>query len=477
MIEVGIALALAASGYGILLGLCGRLPVAALGWLAFPVGAALHMFTSVGLFAFAGRVRPGAALAATASLGAAGWAVAVWNKGIDRDRLVTFACAAGGVALIAWFVWTVHLTRLTPDSLRYLLGTADIQLPNGAAEVHPLDLLKRQFGYQALHALSAFTGRGYLAAVSPIFGVAGLGFFSWLLATRIGGARRQRWLIIGTAVAFLLSSNRLLYNFFYINGHLIVGVFMLIAVAGMWMAIVDRQPQWALPAGLALGATILMRPEAPLVAVLVLVPVAASTAGWTIRWAMTMPTLAALVLWYGMILWEHAPGGGDLSLSSPVTGNMVALTLAIAGVLLAGLGVLPRLLRLGSTALVPLLAVALAAYTVIDPMKLWMAVDATFRNIIGYGLWMIAWPVALLLLAVALFVHRVPESRLWTTPIMGFAVLFFLLPYIRESPWRVGTGDSGNRILMHMILVVVAFVIIALAGDRSTEDEPVASLR
>jgi hypothetical protein len=206
------------------------------------------------------------------------------------------------------------------------------------------------------------------------------------------------------------------------------------------------------------------------VAVLVLVPVAASSAGWTVRWAMTSPTFAALVLWYGMVLWEHASGGGQLSLSSPVTGNMVALVMSIAGVLMAGLGVLPRLVRVGSAALVPLLAVALAGYTILDPMRLWMAVDATARNLIGYGLWMIAWPVALLLLAVALFVHRVPEGRLWTTPIMGFAFLFFLLPYIRESPWRVGSGDSGNRILMHMFLVVVAFAIIALAGpDERSE--------
>ncbi len=72
---------------------------------------------------------------------------------------------------------------------------------------------------------------------------------------------------------------------------------------------------------------------------------------------------------------------------------------------------------------------------------------------------MFTWSIGILLLAVALIVHEVPSSRLWTTPIVGLAVLWWLLPMIREGAWRVGAGDSGNRILAHMLAVVVAFLV------------------
>jgi hypothetical protein len=82
---------------------------------------------------------------------------------------------------------------------------------------------------------------------------------------------------------------------------------------------------------------------------------------------------------------------------------------------------------------------------------------------------MLTWVAALGLLAVALLVQRVPDSRLWTVPILGFGLLYWLLPLLRDGAWRVGTGDSGNRILAHIIAVVVMFLVLA-ATNRRTEE-------
>jgi hypothetical protein len=470
MIEIALALVIAATGLGLLAPITGRLPWPAVAALAVPVGGAVHMTVAAALLAVTGTVDPGAALVGDAVVGAAGLAVAIARRRVGLDLARAAGVAIAVTAAVVWLVWTVHLARLTPDSLRYLLGAADIQVPGAAAAIHPADLMKRQFGLQALHALSAFTDRAYVAFVAPLFGVFGTMFFGWLLWTRMAGTRAQRTLVLAATVVFVLGSNRFLYNFFYINGHMQTAVFMLIAIAGMWLAVVDDEPSWGLPAGLALGATLLLRPEAPIVAVLVLVPLAASRAGWTMRVLMTVPSAVSLVFWYGMVLWEHALGS-RASLSDPVTGNIVAVLVSIAAVFVAGTGRWPRLIDWGVRAVVPAFAGALAAYALIDPSTLVDSVAATATNLIGYGLWIIAWPVTLLLLAVALLTHRVPESRLWTTPIMGFAFLFFLLPYIRESPWRVGSGDSGSRILTHMFLVVLAFVVIAFAGDDEGAEE------
>jgi hypothetical protein len=58
---------------------------------------------------------------------------------------------------------------------------------------------------------------------------------------------------------------------------------------------------------------------------------------------------------------------------------------------------------------------------------------------------------------------------LWTVPILGFGLLYWLLPLLRDGAWRVGTGDSGNRILAHIIAVVVMFLVLAAVEPMEPE--------
>jgi hypothetical protein len=60
-------------------------------------------------------------------------------------------------------------------------------------------------------------------------------------------------------------------------------------------------------------------------------------------------------------------------------------------------------------------------------------------------------------------------------PIVGFGILFFILPYLRGSAYRVGFGDSGSRIATHIVLVVVAYVLLVasetIASRRETRPD------
>ena len=71
-----------------------------------------------------------------------------------------------------------------------------------------------------------------------------------------------------------------------------------------------------------------------------------------------------------------------------------------------------------------------------------------------------------LLLVVALIVQVIPDARVWTVPIIGFALLYWALPYVREGAWRVGAGDSGNRILAHYLAVSLIFLVLAAVHNR-----------
>lgn len=469
--ETVIGAVLAATGFFVLLPVRKDVPAWARIWLSIPTGIAVYLITAVVLIIVTGTLTPEIALGITTGLGVLAFGFVALR---DRSALgdLRWAGYSIGIAVMTVMLTRVlHLTRLSPDSLRYLLAANDLVLPDALEEIHQADLLIRQIGLPALHGFSDLVDRRYVASIAPLFGVFGLGFFTWLswLVTA-GMAKRSRWWLVAGALAFLGSSNRLVYDAFYINTHIQMSVFLLIAVAGSWLAVSKGMTGFAWPAGMALAGTLVMRPEAPLVAAIVLVTVAASRAGWRVRWALVTPPIVVMVLWYGIVLWQYARRGDQVSLTAPVFGSLVAMAGAVAVMILGGFErARPVVKRLDLIALGGL-ALLVAGYGLRNTEVVTASLQATFRNLTFDGLWLITWLAALSLLAVAFVVQRIPDSRMWAVPIVGFGLLYWLLPLIRDGAYRVGAGDSGNRILAHILAVVVAFLVLA-AVDIEKVDE------
>ena len=469
--ELAITLLLVSSGLGVLSSLH-TIPAPARVWLAAPIGAAVYMLVSLLLFFLNGTLRPGVALVTAALFGLIGTVVAIVRNWWDRRSLVWAGTALAIAVVAVLLARTIHLTRLTSDSLQYLAISTNIRLPDAIDQLGSFFLLQRQIGLPSLHSLWEFTDRRYLASIGPMFGVSCVGLFVWLTWRATGKISPHRaWLAL-TSALLLVTSNRLVYDFFYINTHIEMATFLLIAIAGAWLALLTDSPAWAVPAGLALAATMLLRPEAPLVVAIVLVAVAATRAPMTIRLAMTIPSAFVVAVWYGGLLLFNVGTADTLA----VLGNLGAVLAAALLTLLGGLSRLRGLVRHSGWLMLVVLALGLAALGVRNPDVLVDSFIATSRNLLSEGRWLITWPAVLVLGIVALAVHRIPEGRLWTTSIMGFGVLFWLLPLLREVAFRVGTGDSGNRILAHFLPVVVTFIVLA-AVDRwpETHEPPAVS--
>ena len=469
--EVVIGVLLAASGFGVLAPVMRDVTGAARLWLAIPIGAAVYLQTSLLLIVLTGTLEPQLALGITAVLGIAGLVAGGLRGDLDL-RAIAWAGGAIGVAVVTVILARIwHLTRLTPDSIRYLLAATDLVRPNAVQEMHRADLLVRQIGLPTLHALFETIDRRYVASIGPLFGVSGLGLFAWLTwrVTERMDIRKRKWLVVA-AILFLGTSNRLVYDAFYINTHIQMAAFLLIAIAGSWLAVSKRWTGWAWPAGLALAATLLLRPEAPLVVAIVLVTIGASKATWPVRLAMALPAVFTMSLWYGIVLWQNAFDGDVISLTAPVFGSLVAVLGAALVVIIGGLQSAQQWIGYTDRVALAGLALLVVFYAIRTPDILVTAVQATYQNLTYDGLWLLTWVGALGLLAVALIVQRIPDARLWTVPIVGFGLLFWLLPLLRGGAWRVGSGDSGNRILAHILAVVVAFLVLA-AQDESTRSE------
>ncbi|HEX2404846.1 MAG TPA: hypothetical protein VHM29_09095, partial [Acidimicrobiia bacterium] len=433
--EIAIAVGLTISGSALLTAVRRDVTAAARCWLSLPIGAAAYLVVALVSLVFVGTLDPAITLLVVIGLGLVVAAVSLVNGEIRRDDVLWMLMGVGLALVTALVARLWHLTRLTPDSLRYLLASNDLVLTEGLREMNATDLVTRQIGLPALQSLSDLVGRHYLASLGPLFGVFGLGLFAWLAleVTRGALSRRNRQILVGAAILFLLSSNRLVYDSFYINTHIQMASYLLIAVAGVWLAVSRSLSRWAIPSGLALAVTLVLRPEAPLVVAIVLVTVAASRANMSIRLAMTLPTLAVGALWYGLGLWPNAVGGDEISPTAPVFGSLLAIGVAVVLCLASGAERSRPWARWLDVAGVAGLALLLAFYVATDPAVLGMSVEATARNLVRDGFWLLTWVAAIALLVVALIVQAIPDDRVWTVPIIGFALLYWALPYVREG--------------------------------------------
>lgn len=472
--ELAVFALLTVVGWGLIAAVSPHRSPTLMATMAAPVGVAAYTVSALALMVITGTLRPVSSLVVT---GVAG--VVLVGIGVTRTPRwwVSLGGAVAGVAVIVLASRAVHLTRVTPDSFRYLLMVADLQDPTYAAGIMPAqwwsDLLKRGFGLPSIHALAVVTDRDHLASLSPVVGVSALATFAWFLAdaTRGLAARYRRWLLVGVGL-FVVASNRFVYDLFYVNTHIVVAAWTLIALVGAWKAVTTTDWTWAVPAGLVLATTVLMRAEAPLVALLVLVPLAATSADTRTRLAMGVPLVIVTVAWFGIVAthWHR-----DDPLPLTWLGSVAA---GVVGGLWPVLTVRLRPLAEGvARAMVPVMVLALAVFAARDVDGFVESVRITFGNLVlGQAMWMLTWVVLVPLVAVALVSARFPVRDLWTRFVAGFGVLFWLLPFIREDPWTPGAGDSGSRILAHVFLVALAVLVLAVPAEAPSVKPEAGSL-
>ncbi|HOL18040.1 MAG TPA: hypothetical protein PLY40_07120 [Bacillota bacterium] len=100
-----------------------------------------------------------------------------------------------------------------------------------------------------------------------------------------------------------------------------------------------------------------------------------------------------------------------------------------------------------------------------NPRLLYRSALATIQNLaLDSGGWGV-FPVLLgaLLVAVLAFTD-IPDRVYLRFPVTAFIPLAFMLAYFREGSYRVGPGDSLNRMLLHIMPLAILLVVSAAAS-------------
>ncbi|MDH3500795.1 MAG: hypothetical protein OEM97_11775, partial [Acidimicrobiia bacterium] len=378
--------------------------------------------------------------------------------------------------LIAIAVDTIAATRFNTDSFRYLISAATLEETGDLTGIGYRDMSKRLLGTPMLHTFGTVSGRGYVAVITPMLALSGAATMVWLSSeafTSVRTPRKWRLLLLVTGVAALISTNRFVFASFYVNGHMLFAVMALIGVGAAWLGTVRRMPALLLPAGLAFAALVPIRAESTIVAAVLLLPfVARGRLGTHALSLLVTPFVAAVIMWHGFafprLVSEADPGWFGPSRGPLFIGIFVCT---------ACLGRRTRIGGFMADNASRIALLGLLGYTTVSAVRrpdiLIDSITATIDNMFRLGLWSLFWwMLTPVLLTVVVAKVRFRYSEVWSSGLLGFAVALMALPYLRGVAYRGGWEDSGNRMLLHIVLVVVAYLIVmGAAAIRSAERE------
>ncbi len=447
-------------------------------WGAVPLGFIAGVFGVIVLtFAFvvAGAdTTPSSVLTALALVG--GVALVLQRRVLDAAAYLTVAATSVGLVGAVVVLREAHVVSYHIDSFRYLMS-ATLLASNTFGEFATANLLtKRMLVTPAMHSLAHAYGEHYVRSLTPLLAIACLGALTYVLVTYHSRAATRRpvaiaWLAGVLAAALLLSINRYVFHAVYINAHLTVGAALLMTAAGGLLLVGQRLTRHERPAvtvlvALSLAVTIVGRPEGFLFAGIALLPIVLAR-------EVTLRERALLTIVYGasMLGWH---GYVWLTLGSRATLESIGPAVLGALVLLAApLHTLPGLTtarRVLLTVVFLALTVTFSGFSVLrfDPLQ--RSLVATYQNVVagaggwGLSLLMLA-PLAVVAGTVAL--RREPSADVVWYPLASSPLLFFLLVFLREGAFRVGDGDSLNRMLIQVVPLAVLLVGIGIGATRT----------
>ena len=466
MSEVLLIALLLAAGWALLssLGLSG--------WGVVPFGFAVASFLTIvvgSLLAVTGSpTRPAAILGVSIVATVTIVAVRRWRPARSDVRVLAIGLAVAVPLVVAFRA--LNLVSYHIDSFRYLVASGLLRSDNyGEASVNLLE--KRGLSSPIMHSLAGAYGEDYVRSFAPILTLAMIAIVAWFIVTMFDG-RRARLLTIGPtvgAILLLATNNRMVWNAFYINDHLIFGVAFLVAAGAVWMMAFGRDTSreaMLTCLSLALPVLVVSRPEGFIAAVLVLLPftiTTAVTASW--RSAAIRVLGYSTTVWFGYITLSRHHLGASFSLESAAP-TLVGIGLLAVATLVRRVPDGPwgrRVLHVGEASL----WTALGLFAWRDPEILRTSLLSTYENQIGgAGSWGLSLIALGFLGVIALLVGNDRALIHLRYPLTTLLPVFFLLAYLRGGPYRVGQGDSLNRMLLQVVPLLVLYATCASLAIR-----------
>ena len=431
--------------------------------MAFSSGAALLAASGVvviGSHAILGASPPFVPAAVALAALAAVSAFALTSARIRVAPVASGLAGAVAAAAVALAAGAFRARLATADSFIQMLSAEALATRGpGPLIAEPYTFYSFPPAMKVLHAPAAALGS---AAAYPLSMAATAALLTLLanLAYRQGILEQgtlRAGIVAAGAVALALSSAQMITMSRYVNGHTLVALWLLVLISALASAEEPRRYLWdlktSIPAHLAVVGIVLARVEGMLLVGLVLAAFSSSGSARGHVRRLWFSLAAATGVWYALATHLFLADG------QRPPGALLVSPLLVAACLLAPYlsERLPARFGLGALVAAGLL-LGTFGYAVLEPLGFRRSLSATWTNLTVSGGWGLSFLVTLAAAGLALLHSRHLYDpvlrRVWYV-VAGFIPLALIAAWLREGAYRVGQGDSLNRMLVHIFPLLV----------------------
>jgi len=375
---------------------------------------------------------------------------------LSRDSILL-----GGASLVVltgacFFVDSLRIVTMTPDSSYIARFGQNIDLGNYEASRMVFSMWGPLVPF--IHSITNLLDQKLYWQYQPVVSLdlVAIVFYTVYTIIREQKSILQSFVAATVLVSLMALSNIFLFHVFYIHVNIISALYMYLFVFALLK--MQQQPgrAYELLALLSLIAFSLVRLEAPLFVIVILL-VTSFWQGWSYvnRLKLIIPFIVLFVAWYARVYFI-LPENSDLLTKQLAIAFISVLVGFGLFTIVSGLKVLDPIVKRTHFLTLILLVLVSVIFTIIKPEHMLSSLTSIVRNILVDGNWGLTWYV-ILFLATELYFARVhaPTEHHWMFMVLvTYILLVYNLAYFSDS-YHIGEFDSANRLVLQALPLVL----------------------
>lgn len=392
---------------------------------------------------------------------------------------------AGIIILGGMFFSHFNYAAISNDSHRYIQlgeGLALIGFNADGRFVSEGLLSWRPIFYSMFHALSRPFQIDYLWIFLPAYSGFFVITFSWLIKDMISSISKSIWkpiLFSLIAALFIISSSFIIFNFYYINNHIYTGIHFTLFFLLAWRGLYNKVDRLLILATIILLPTVLMRFE-NILFILIFATLLASfiPAGRTVRAIFYLPGINSAAVSFLYFFTLSDGGSGFITPGRMLLTGLLGVLFAVAGSIIGrwqwSTSTWERVRTYIPHAIVLIGALVVCRSFIFHFDTSGLSIPIMLYNMLDTGIWNHFWYLIIFLVILFWIIPDYKEYRYQLFITSGNLIFLFFtieLSHLRGAPYRMGAGDSANRMMVHIVPLIIAHFAMAAANYLSREKQ------
>lgn len=318
----------------------------------------------------------------------------------------------------------------------------------------------------AIHTAGPLFGFEYTYAMYPMMAIWFLGLFAsfcWRIFKLFEIDCRVSVGLVLLGTLTLASMRAYLYHGLYVHSNLLAAILFFIALVALFFYRIEAKRFWLAISSVSLAMFAMARPEGLAFA---LIPLG------LFAWGIRQKRRADLLLYFGLYLliafsW-HINSLRIIGIASGrfLDGRTILLGLVATLSLLSVAFLRPRFRKIDfklSNLILTAFVLTLVVVAYIKPDNAIRCLKVLMVNMLEAYVWGVTWFVLGSLFFILTYLSKFKERGFFNMAIAAFVFLLLLIGFTKHSP-RLGEGDSLNRMMLHLLPLVLFLITIHLGN-------------